>query len=92
MEYLLNELEKRALLIKPLLSLAVTTIRMALTNPILMLLNGSSVEENFELYKSHLILYCPGTKGETVSKYCSSLDILPTIYNMFGLDYDSRLF
>ncbi|MBO5413225.1 MAG: LTA synthase family protein, partial [Clostridia bacterium] len=24
-------------------------------------------------------------------KYCSSLDVLPTVLNLFGFDYDSRL-
>ena len=24
-------------------------------------------------------------------KYCSSLDLIPTVYNLFGVDYDSRL-
>ena len=27
-----------------------------------------------------------------VDKYCSSLDIAPTLSNLFGLNYDSRLF
>ena len=26
-----------------------------------------------------------------VEKYCSSLDIMPTLANLFGLEYDSRL-
>ena len=26
-----------------------------------------------------------------VPKYCSSLDVTPTLSNLFGLDYDSRL-
>ena len=26
-----------------------------------------------------------------VDKYCSSLDVMPTLSNLFGLDYDSRL-
>ena len=29
---------------------------------------------------------------ETVDKLCSNMDILPTLSNMFGLEYDSRLF
>ena len=28
----------------------------------------------------------------TVSKPCSALDIVPTVLNLFGIDYDSRLF
>jgi len=52
---------------------------------------GHQVEENFELYKSILIMYCKGMKAETVDTLCYSLDILPTISNLFGLEYDSRL-
>ena len=26
-----------------------------------------------------------------VSKYVSSIDVLPTVYNLFGIEYDSRL-
>jgi len=27
-----------------------------------------------------------------INKYCSSLDIAPTLSNLFGLEYDSRLY
>lgn len=53
---------------------------------------GRDVETEFELYKSCLLLYCQGTKNPpTVEKYCYSVDILPTLLNLFGLEYDSRL-
>ncbi len=53
---------------------------------------GRPVEENFELYKSNFILFCGGTENApTIDKYCSSLDILPTLLNLFGFDFDSRL-
>ena len=29
--------------------------------------------------------------GVDVEKYCSSLDILPTLNNLFGMEHDSRL-
>lgn len=55
-------------------------------------LAGHNVETNFELYKSELIIYSPSmTEGRKVDKFCSSLDILPTVSNMLGLEYDSRL-
>ena len=50
------------------------------------------VERNFELYKNHFILYTKGIEPTVIDKPCSSLDILPTISNLMGLDYDSRLF
>lgn len=46
---------------------------------------------NFDLYKNNLIIYNSEVKTAKVSKYTSSLDILPTILNMFGVEYDSRL-
>ncbi len=53
---------------------------------------GYEVETEFELYKSNFILFCGGTQNAPViDKYCSSLDILPTLLNLFGFDYESRL-
>ena len=53
---------------------------------------GRDVETTFELYKSCFLLYCQATTdAPTVDKYCSSLDILPTLLNLFGFEYDSRL-
>ena len=55
-------------------------------------LAGHQIETNFELYKSVLLMYSPSmTEGVRVEKYCSSLDIIPTLSNLFGMEYDSRL-
>lgn len=47
--------------------------------------------DNFDLYKNNLIIYNPEYKNIEVNKYTSSLDLLPTLLNMFGVSYDSRL-
>jgi len=53
---------------------------------------GHKVEENFEMYKNNLILWSAGMKESVVvDKPCYSLDILPTLSNLFGIEYDSRL-
>lgn len=53
---------------------------------------GHPVETQFELYESCFLLYCQSTKdAPTVDKYCYSVDILPTLLNLFGFEYDSRL-
>lgn len=53
---------------------------------------GHSIDPHFELYKSCLLIYSPSmTEPVTVEKYCSSLDIIPTLNNLFGFAYDSRL-
>lgn len=54
-------------------------------------LAGHEVEKNFELYKSTLILWKKGMEPVIIDKPCASLDIIPTLSNLFGLEYDSRL-
>ena len=45
----------------------------------------------YDKYKSGLIIYNSDTKGKKIDKYASNIDILPTILNMFGINYDSRV-
>jgi len=54
-------------------------------------LAGHEVETNFEIYRNHLIIYKKGMDPVIVDKPCDSLDIIPTLSNLFGLEYDSRL-
>ena len=54
--------------------------------------NPSDIEGNFDLYRAPLIIWSASMKKPVkVSKVCSAIDIMPTVYNLFGLDYDSRL-
>lgn len=53
---------------------------------------GHTVEPDIELYKNGLIIYKPGMTPETITSPCSHFDILPTLSNLFGLDFDSRLY
>ena len=45
----------------------------------------------FEVNKSNLILYNSATPSERIDKLACSVDVLPTILNMFNVPYDSRL-
>lgn len=56
-------------------------------------LYGKPVENCFERDRSTLILWsgCLEGKNLKVTTPTSSLDIVPTLSNLFGLDYDSRL-
>lgn len=55
-------------------------------------LAGHVIDPDFEIYKNNFILWNAGMKENiVVDKPCSSLDILPTLSNLFGLEYDSRL-
>lgn len=48
-------------------------------------------DEVIEVDHSNLIIYNAGTESTTISKVVSQTDILPTVYNLFGINYDSRL-
>jgi len=56
-------------------------------------LAGHELEKNFEYYKSCLVMYCSSIEEPIIiSEPTYSLDILPTLLNLFGIDFDSRLF
>jgi len=49
-------------------------------------------ENEFSKYKSTLIFWVGGMdEPVVVDEYCSNVDILPTILNLWGFEYDSRL-
>ncbi|MBQ1522970.1 MAG: sulfatase-like hydrolase/transferase [Erysipelotrichaceae bacterium] len=51
----------------------------------------SDIRGNFELYRNSFILWSSSMEETViVDKPCSSIDIVPTLANLFGLDYDSR--
>lgn len=55
-------------------------------------LAGHEVDHNFEIFRNHFILWNPNMETNIIiDEPCSSLDILPTLSNLFGLEYDSRL-
>ena len=52
---------------------------------------GRPVEQNFEIFRNYLIIYNQGMEPVVIDRPASSLDIIPTISNLFGLEFDSRL-
>ncbi len=91
LEYLLKELEKAGVAENTLIALSPDHYPYGLEHDALEELAGHSIEKNFELYKSTFILYTKGMTPETIDKPISSLDIIPTLSNLLGLEYDSRL-
>ena len=54
-------------------------------------LAGQEMDLTFEKYRNSFICYVPGlSENIVVDEYCSTADILPTLLNLFGVDYDSR--
>jgi len=91
LENLLVELEKAGVADKTLIALSADHYPYGLDDNTIDELAGHPVERNFELYKNTFILYTKGMKPEVITKPASSLDILPTLSNLLGIDYDSRL-
>ncbi|MBR6807110.1 MAG: LTA synthase family protein [Clostridia bacterium] len=54
-------------------------------------LAGRPIEDIFDRQKNGFICYVPGIEPVVVDAYCSSVDILPTVLNLLGVTYDSRL-
>ena len=49
-------------------------------------------ERDTSRYRNALVLWCGGMEeAVTVTEPCSAVDIVPTLSNLFGLEYDSRL-
>ena len=47
---------------------------------------------DFDVYKNTLIMWTPSIKEPiVVDKVCGQVDILPTVSNLLGLEYDSRM-
>ena len=91
LQYLLSQLEAEGIAEKTLIVVSPDHFPYGLEDQTIDDLAGHPIEKNFGLYKSTFIIYAKGMERITVDKPVSSLDILPTISNLLGLEYDSRL-
>ena len=92
MESLMEQLEAAGKLEDTVIVLSADHYPYGLTDEEYSELLGHEVDPVFELYENTLILWSADmTEPVYVDKYCSSLDVMPTLSNLFGLEYDSRL-
>ncbi len=92
LSYLLEQLEAAGQLENTVICLSGDHYPYALDKSVIDEMAGHEVEDNFEIYHSTLILWSGSmTEPVVVDKPCESLDIIPTLSNLFGLSYDSRL-
>ncbi len=54
-------------------------------------LAGYDTGSTFEKYRNTLIMWHKGMESIVIDEPTYSIDLLPTLCNLFGLDYDSRL-
>ena len=92
MESLLDQLEAAGKLEDTVIVLSADHYPYGLTDEEYSELYGHPVDPVFEIYENGLILWSADLEEPVhVDKYCSSLDVMPTLANLFGLEYDSRL-
>ena len=91
LEYLLNRLEEQGIAEDTVIIITPDHYPYGLSDEAFDDLAGHKVDREFEIFKSSLFIYCKGQEPMVVDTLCSSMDILPTVLNLFGLEYDSRL-
>ncbi len=92
MEYLISRLESAGKLDNTVIVMSADHYPYGLDNESIAEFLGHYPEQNFELYKNSFVIWNNAMKEKViVDKYCSSIDILPTVLNLFGCEYDSRM-
>ena len=91
MKRLLKTLEEAGVLDDTLIVMAPDHYPYGLTAKQLNERSKTDRSNKFENYHTTLIMYNPNLRQREVDTVISSIDIVPTLYNMFGIEYDSRL-
>ncbi len=88
--YLMNRLQSAGVLDKTVIVLTGDHFPYGLTNSQYSELVGYQLDA-FNKYKGTFICYNSAMDPVQVDAYCCNMDILPTLMNLFGFEYDSRL-
>lgn len=94
LEYILAQLEAAGQLERTVICLSADHYPYGMTMDQYEELAGKSLSGGLDLYRNTLILWNVGMEDTPVyiQKACGSMDILPTLLNLFGFPYDSRMY
>ena len=92
MEWLMAELQKTGELDTTLFCITPDHKPQMLTDAQVEEMAGRKLDSEFDIYRSVFLLYCAGYKdAPEITAPANSVDIIPTVSNLLGLEYDSRL-
>ena len=93
LEYLIGELEKAGKLDKTVICLTTDHYPYGLTDSQYKGMLGHSIQYGgLERHQSDLIIWNSAMETVKIDKPCSQQDVLPTLLNLFGFTYDSRIY
>ena len=92
LEEMLKELEEAGKLKDTVIVLFGDHYPYALSNKQYNSLTEKDVTINQEIDRTPFIIYNSGIESKAITKYATQLDIAPTLLNMFGFEYDPRMY
>ena len=92
LELLINKLSEANILDKTVIVLLADHYPYELDLNSVNSLSSYNRDEIVEVNHNSLILWNNKLESTHITKPCMSSDVIPTVYNLFGIDYDSRLF
>lgn len=92
LEYIINRLEEKGIADKTVIAFAADHYPYGLKDELVEEI-GAESNKWYGLQKSNLVIWSASMKENVyVDKVCSSVDIIPTLLNLLGIPYDSRLY
>lgn len=88
---LVEQLDNEGLLEDTVFVLAGDHLPYLLSNEEINELSSYYKDDTIDIHKSPLIIWNSEMEPVTINKIGSQIDILPTIFNLFGIEYDSRI-
>ncbi len=92
LEYLIEQLDQAGKLENTVICLSADHYPYGMEIANLEELAGKPLEGSLDIYRNNLILWNSKMETVKVSKPASCLDLVPTLLNLFGFEYDSRLY